>query len=408
MHRSDRPLYAAADPSTVKTEPPGPTPEGGPEPGPAASEAAQTGARPEMETEPVDVTPATVSGHEQAATSDLEPAQPGSPSREAEAAADANLEPEPPEPLPKSVSGETEAAASVDPEPAVAPAQIANDEVAPAAAAGTSAAGSHAPFLADPVPIPTPIQRQVSAPAHGHPRPLLADWDRARVKSLAVRAGKVAAIVFSAWFTVVLVLIAVYRFVNPPFSTLMALKWLGGTSIHQKWEPIDKISPNLVRAVIASEDGRFCYHWGIDFAEMAEAIKRTSHGVPRGASTITMQVAKNLFLLPVKSYLRKIVEVPLTYAIELMWSKQRIMEVYLNIAEWGPGVFGAEAGAQEHFDRSASRLSTRQAALLAVALPNPLRRDAGDPGPWARQRATVIQRRAARSPEEARCVLGRD
>ncbi len=331
--------------------------------------------------------------------------QPGSPSREAEAPADTNLEPEPSEALLESASEETESVASADPEPAIAPAQIANYEVEPAAGAGTSAGVDDAPFIADPVPTSA---QQASAPAHGHPRPLLADWDRARVKSLAVRAGKVAAIVLSAWFAVVLVLIAVYRFVNPPFSTLMALKWMGGTSIHQTWEPIDKISPNLVRAVIASEDGRFCYHWGIDFAEMAAAIKRTSHGVPRGASTITMQVAKNLFLLPVKSYLRKIVEVPLTYAIELMWSKQRIMEVYLNIAEWGPGVFGAEAGAREHFDRSASRLSTRQAALLAVALPNPLRRDAGDPGPWARQRATVIQRRAARSPEEARCVLGPD
>jgi monofunctional biosynthetic peptidoglycan transglycosylase len=218
----------------------------------------------------------------------------------------------------------------------------------------------------------------------------------------------VAVIVFSAWFTVVVFLIGVYRFVNPPFSSLMVMQWLTGTSIHQEWVPIEKISPHLVRAVIASEDGRFCRHWGVDYAEVLAAIKRTSHGVPRGASTITMQVAKNLFLWPAKSYVRKIVEVPLTYIIELMWSKRRIMEVYLNIAEWGPGVFGAETAAKEHFHRSASRLTARQGAQLAVALPNPFVRDAGDPGPWTARRATVIQRRAARSPEEATCVLGGD
>ncbi len=237
---------------------------------------------------------------------------------------------------------------------------------------------------------------------------MLADWDHARVKSVAVRAAKVAAIVFSAWFTVVLFLIAAYRFVDPPFSSLMVMQWLGGTSIHREWVPVEKISPHLVRAVIASEDGRFCRHWGIDFAELAAAIKRTSRGTPRGGSTITMQVAKNLFLWPAKSYVRKVIEVPLTYAIELMWPKRRIMEVYLNIAEWGHGVFGAEAASREHFGRSAARLSARQAAQLAVALPNPFVRDAGDPGPWTARRAAIIQRRAARSPEAATCVLGDD
>ncbi len=188
----------------------------------------------------------------------------------------------------------------------------------------------------------------------------------------------------------------------------MAMQWIGGTSIHRQWVPIDRISPNLVRTVIASEDNRFCSHWGIDFGEVAAALKRTARGTPRGASTITMQVAKNLFLWPAKSYVRKLVEVPLTYAIELMWSKQRIMEVYLNIAEWGPGVFGAEAAARAHFHRSAARLSQRQAAQLAVALPNPFLRDAGDPGPWTSRRASIIQRRAARSPELATCVLRDD
>ncbi len=239
-------------------------------------------------------------------------------------------------------------------------------------------------------------------------RPLIEYLDRARIKSLAVRAAKVAAIVFTAWFTVVVFLIAVYRFVDPPFSSLMAMQWLVGTKIQREWAPVEKISPHLVRAVIVSEDGRFCQHWGIDFGELAAAIRRTSKGAPRGGSTITMQVAKNLFLWPAKSYVRKAIEVPLTYAIELMWPKRRIMEVYLNIAEWGDGVFGAQAASKEHFGRSAAGLNARQAAQLAVALPNPFKRDAGDPGPWTSRRAAIIQRRAARSPQAASCVLGRD
>jgi monofunctional biosynthetic peptidoglycan transglycosylase len=121
-----------------------------------------------------------------------------------------------------------------------------------------------------------------------------------------------------------------------------------------------------------------------------------------------MQVAKNLFLWPAKSYVRKVIEVPLTYAIELFWPKRRILEIYLNIAEWGPGIFGAEAASQAHFGRSADALSAREGAQLAVALPNPFTRDPGDPGPWAARRASLIQRLAARAPEEARCVVGDD
>ncbi len=229
------------------------------------------------------------------------------------------------------------------------------------------------------------------------------NWTAA--KSIGVRGAKVAAIVFSAWFGLVLFLIIAYRFVNPPFSALMALQWMGGTTINQQWVPLEAMSPNLMRAVIASEDGRFCSHWGIDYAELAAAIKRAPGGTPRGASTITMQVAKNLFLWPAKSYVRKVIEVPLTYAIELFWPKRRILEVYLNIAEWGPGIFGAEAASQAHFGRSAEELSAREGAQLAVALPNPFTRDPGDPGPWAARRASLIQRLAARAPEEARCVV---
>jgi monofunctional biosynthetic peptidoglycan transglycosylase len=260
--------------------------------------------------------------------------------------------------------------------------------------------------------------REDIAPAHslrcGRPQTLSpaaqalpsARRPQSRIGGFVDRAGKVLGIVVGAWFSVVFVLIVLYRFVNPPFSTLMAAQWLSGTSVHQEWVPLDSISPNLIHAVIVSEDGRFCDHWGIDFVEIAEALKRTPHGIPRGASTITMQVAKNLFLWPAKSYLRKVIEVPLTYAIELFWPKRRILEVYLNIAEWGPGIFGAEAASRAHFNHSASRLSSREAAQLAVVLPNPIVRDAGSPGPRTAHRASVIQRRTGYEPEAVACILG--
>lgn len=228
------------------------------------------------------------------------------------------------------------------------------------------------------------------------------DW-----RDLVRRAANVAFLVFIGWFLAVLLLIAAYRFVNPPFSMLMAQQWLTGTSIDKQWVPIERISPNLSRAVVVAEDGRFCDHWGIDFIEMAHAVRRASDGYPRGASTITMQVAKNLFLVPTKSYLRKIVEVPLTFAIELAWPKWRILEIYLNIVEWGPGVFGAEAASRAHFGRPAASLSARQAAQLAVVLPNPIVRDAGSPGPRTSRRASTIQARAAGNRTASSCVDGR-
>ncbi|MCB1514295.1 MAG: monofunctional biosynthetic peptidoglycan transglycosylase, partial [Hyphomicrobiaceae bacterium] len=165
-----------------------------------------------------------------------------------------------------------------------------------------------------------------------------------------------------------------------------------------------RISRNLQRAVIVSEDGRFCQHWGIDPREILAAIKRARNGVPRGASTITMQVAKNLFLWSSKSYVRKLLELPLTLALEVIWSKERILEVYLNIAEWGPGVFGAEAAARHHFGKSAARLSQNEAALLAVALPNPIRRDAGEPGRGTSRLASIIVARMRSAGPVTSCI----
>ena len=211
--------------------------------------------------------------------------------------------------------------------------------------------------------------------------------------SLTKKIAKIAAGVALVWLTAIIVLIFAYRFIDPPLSSLMVQQRLTGQEITQDWVPLELISNNVVRAVMLSEDGRFCQHNGVDFEEMQNAIERAGDGTPRGASTISMQVIKNLFLWPSRSYVRKVVEIPMTWLMELVWPKARIMEVYLNIAEWGPGIFGVEAASQFHFNKSANRLNEREAARLAVALPNPMLRDAGDPGPKTRRLASDIQAR---------------
>ena len=204
----------------------------------------------------------------------------------------------------------------------------------------------------------------------------------------------------------VVALIVVYRFVNPPMSSLMLQQRLFGQDVMQDWVAMDAISPQIVRAVLLSEDGRFCQHHGVDLLEMQAAIERAQDGIPRGASTISMQVIKNLFLWPSKSFVRKAIEIPLTLAMELLWPKRRIMEVYLNIAEWGPGIFGVESASRFHFDKAASRLNEREAAQLAVALPNPYSRDPGAPGPKTRRLAGDIQDRMRGAyPSQTACVL---
>jgi monofunctional biosynthetic peptidoglycan transglycosylase len=200
----------------------------------------------------------------------------------------------------------------------------------------------------------------------------------------------------------------ILRDVDPPGSMLMLRQWLAGEQVVQRWVRLAEISPNLVQAIIVSEDGRFCDHKGVDLTELEAAIEqaeRRGDGNVRGASTITMQVAKNLFLWSSRSYLRKGIEIPLALAIELAWSKPRILEVYLNIAEWGQGVFGAEAAARYHFGKTVRRLTTSEAALLAVALPNPFERDAGEPGPGTRRLASTIEARLRQIGRRADCVL---
>ena len=174
-------------------------------------------------------------------------------------------------------------------------------------------------------------------------------------------------------------------------------RWLTGRSVDRDWVELAAISPALPAAVIASEDARFCQHGGVDWAALNEVLEDAEEGGPsRGASTVSMQVAKNVFLWPGRSYLRKALEIPLALLLDLAWGKQRTIEIYLNVAEWGDGVFGAEAAARRHFRKSARDLTRGEAALLASALPNPIRRNPSRPS--ARQRATAATV-AARIPD---------
>lgn len=189
-----------------------------------------------------------------------------------------------------------------------------------------------------------------------------------------------------------------YR-VAPPPSTLMLGRWISGQPVVRLWAPLAHISPALPLAVITSEDSRFCEHSGVDWRALNAAISEADEDGPsRGASTIAMQTAKNVFLWPGRSYVRKALEIPLALLIDALWTKPRVMEVYLNIAEWGDGIFGAEAASQRYFGKSAAELTPREAARLAAVLPNPLRFDAGRPGPYVQRRTGIILKRMAQQP----------
>ena len=181
-----------------------------------------------------------------------------------------------------------------------------------------------------------------------------------------------------------------------PVSTLMAWRYLTGAPMSRQWIDFAAISPALPRSVVAAEDAKFCSHHGIDWGALRDVIDDAEEGeVTRGGSTITQQVAKNLFLWPGRSVVRKALEFPLALWIDLVLPKQRILEIYLNIAELGPtGQFGAQAGSVFAFGHPASQLSPREAALLASILPNPVRRSARNPGPGVRRLAGTYMARA--------------
>ena len=186
-----------------------------------------------------------------------------------------------------------------------------------------------------------------------------------------------------------------YRFGHPA-SALMAWRYITGAPVSRQWIDLAAISPALPRAVVAAEDAKFCSHHGIDWDALRSAIDDAEDGEPsRGGSTITQQVAKNLFLWPGRSVVRKALELPLALWIDLVLPKPRILEIYLNIAELGPtGQFGAQAGSVYAFGRPASALAPREASLLAAILPNPIRRSARNPGPGVRRLMAIYLARA--------------
>ena len=190
-----------------------------------------------------------------------------------------------------------------------------------------------------------------------------------------------------------------------PVSTLMLNQRLSGDAPRREWVDFDAISPFVYQSVISSEDGLFCTHGGVDWAAVNLVVDDFIEGEkPRGASTIPMQTMKNLYLWTSRSYLRKVLEVPLAIYADFILGKRRMMEIYLNIAEWGPGLFGIEAAARHYFNRPAKRLTRRQAALLTVALPNPIVRNPAKPGRGMQRLARLVERRARQSGAYVTCL----
>ena len=218
-----------------------------------------------------------------------------------------------------------------------------------------------------------------------------------------------------AWFLIAVLVVVwllpylvvpLYRVVNP-ISTLMLWRWATGARVTRVVVPLARIAPVLPATVVASEDARFCSHMGVDFEEIRDALEDADDlSDLRGGSTITQQLAKNLFLWGGRSYVRKALEFPLALWIDLVVPKRRIIEIYMNIAEWGPnGQFGAEAGARYAFGKPARELSAQEAALLAAILPNPHRRSARTPGPAVRRLAGLYEARARGA--DVACLRGR-
>lgn len=214
------------------------------------------------------------------------------------------------------------------------------------------------------------------------------------------------------WAALILVLspfvgAVLYRFIPPPGTWTMLERKLSGEVIVHPWTPLEEISPHLVRAAIAAEDSRFCAHWGVDVDAVREAAKDNRNGRRRGASTISQQTAKNVFLWNGGGWVRKGLETYFTLVSARIWGKRRTMELYLNVAEWGNGYFGAEAAARGRFGKSAGELSAQESALLAAVLPSPNKWRAVSPGPYVRQRAATIRQRMNVVANEGldRCVL---
>jgi monofunctional glycosyltransferase len=231
--------------------------------------------------------------------------------------------------------------------------------------------------------------------------------DSVRLRGGLLRLGWALLVMALIFVALPYLLVPIYRYLTP-VSTLMVARWVTGRHVVRTTMPIERLAPILPLSVLVAEDDRFCSHHGIDWQEIHTVIAQADDiTTARGGSTITQQTAKNLFLWPGRSFVRKALEFPLALWIDLVLPKRRIMEIYLNIAQWGPnGEFGAEAGARAAFGKSAATLDRREAALLAAILPNPQRRSARRPGPGVRRLAGIYEARARGGSDLAGCIGG--
>lgn len=201
---------------------------------------------------------------------------------------------------------------------------------------------------------------------------------------------------------------ALYAWLPVPLTPLMVIRLVQGQGFSKDWVSYDEISPNLPRAAIAAEDSGYCAHYGFEWEAIQKAWNRNAKSRRiRGGSTISNQTAKNAFLWPDRTYIRKGLEYYFTGLIELMWGKKRILEVYLNVVEFGPGVYGAEAAAQTYFKKPASALTRREAALLVAVLPSPLKWSVAKPGPYVQSRTSTLMARMMDIPDPKDDPCGR-
>lgn len=236
-----------------------------------------------------------------------------------------------------------------------------------------------------------------------------ADVNAPAVQSRPRRSWRRAVLIaFAVLCLLPLIGVLLHAVVPPPPTILMWQRVVAGDGLDYSWRGLNDISPNLVNAAIASEDARFCSHAGFDMEAIEQALDNNADGGRiRGGSTISQQTAKNVFLWPQRGWIRKGLEAGYTVLIETVWSKRRIMEVYLNVAEFAPGVYGAEAASRRLFGKSARDLTPREAARLAAVLPAPRRYKAATPGPYVRRRTARIQAAAntVRNQGLSACVL---
>jgi monofunctional biosynthetic peptidoglycan transglycosylase len=237
-----------------------------------------------------------------------------------------------------------------------------------------------------------PTRKKKSAPA-----PVARGWFRAVLRWVGRGLAGVA-----AFYALLILIFAVF---NPPTNLYMLSERMRLGPLERDWVALEDIAPEMARSVVAAEDANFCLHWGFDMKAIRLAL---DEGANRGASTLTQQVVKNVFLWQGRSWPRKAMEALMTPVVELIWTKRRIVEVYLNVAELGKGVFGVEAAARHYFKVSAADLSPRQAALLAAALPDPKGRNPAVPSGYMRRRAAAIEDGAATIRADGRAVCFED